>query len=100
MALFFSPLLTRYVEGDAFRVAMEEETAKGLHFPRARYAPIRRSGVLMAHSESFESDSGQQAMKSLVAHGVTAKFDPRGVVVRQRRVAGVEVRAGDVEIQM
>ncbi len=69
MALFFSPLLTRYVEGDAFHVAMEEETAKGLHFPRARYAPIRRTGVLTAHSESFEADSGQKAMKSLVAHG-------------------------------
>ncbi len=34
MALFFSPLLTNYVESDAFRVKMEEETAKGLHFPR------------------------------------------------------------------
>ena len=100
MALFFSPLLTRYVEGDAFRVAMEEETAKGLHFPRARYAPIRRSGVLMAHSESFEADSGQKAMKSLVAHGVTAKFDPWGVLVRQWRLDGVEVQSGDVEIQI
>ena len=100
MALFFSPLLTRYVEGDAFRVAMEEETAKGLHFPRARYAPIRRTGVLTAHSESFEADSGQKAMKSLVAHGVTAKFDPWGVLVRQWRLDGVEVQSGDVEIQI
>src|SRR5205814_4023917 len=99
MALFFSPLLTRYVEGDAFRVAMEEETAKGLHFPRAQYAPIRRSGVLMAHSESFEADSGQKAMKSLVAHGVTAKFDPWGVLVRQWRLDGVEVQSGDLVIQ-
>jgi hypothetical protein len=40
MAVLFSPLLTRYVEGDAFRVAMEEETAKGLHFPEAHYASI------------------------------------------------------------
>jgi hypothetical protein len=100
MALFFSPLLTRYVGGDAFRVAMEEETAKGLHFPRARYAPIRRTGVLTAHSESFEADSGQKAMKSLVAHGVTAKFDPWGVLVRQWRLDGVEVQSGDVEIQI
>jgi hypothetical protein len=100
MALFFSPLLTRYVEGDAFRVEMEEETAKGLHFPRARYAPIRRTGVLTAHSESFEADSGQKAMKSLVAHGVTAKFDPWGVLVRQWRLDGVEVQSGDVEIQI
>ena len=100
MALFFSPLLTRYVEGDAFHVAMEEETAKGLHFPRARYAPIRRTGVLTAHSESFEADSGQKAMKSLVAHGVTAKFDPWGVLVRQWRLDDVEVQSGDVEIQI
>jgi hypothetical protein len=35
VALFFSPLLTNYVESDAFREKMEEETAKGLHFPRA-----------------------------------------------------------------
>ena len=76
MAVFFSPLLTGYLEGDAFRVAMEEETAKGLHFPQARYAPIRRIGTLTAHSDSFEADNGQKAMKSLDARGITAKFDP------------------------
>jgi hypothetical protein len=75
-AAFFSPLLTRYVEGDTFRFAMEEETAKGLHFPQARYAPIHRTGVLTAQSDSFKADNGQKAMKSLVAHGIAAKFDP------------------------
>jgi hypothetical protein len=100
VALFFSPLLTRYVESDAFRIAMEEETAKGLHFPRARYAPIRRTGALTAQSDSFEADNGQKAMKSLVAHGITAKFDPWGVFLRQWRFTDVHVRSGDVEIQI
>jgi hypothetical protein len=100
VVLFFSPLLTRYVEGDAFRVAMEEETAKGLHFPHARYAPIRRTGALTAQSDTFKADNGQKAMKSLVAHGVTAKFDPWGAFVRQWRFDDVHVQSGDVEIQI
>ncbi len=100
VAVFFSPLLTRYVEGDAFRVAMEEETAKGLHFPQARYAPIRRTGALTEQSDSFKADNGQKAMKSLDAHGITAKFDPWGVFLRQWRFTDVRVQSGDVEIQI
>ena len=100
VAVFFSPLLTRYFESDAFRVAMEQETAKGLHFPQARYAPIRRTGALTAQSDSFEADNGQKAMKSLDAHGITAKFDPWGVFLRQWRFTDVHVQSGDVEIQI
>jgi hypothetical protein len=100
VAVFFSPLLTRYVEGDAFRVAMEQETAKGLHFPQTRYAPIRRTGALTAQSDSFKADDGQKAMKSLDAHGITAKFDPWGVFLRQWRFTDVRVQSGDVEIQI
>lgn len=79
---------------------MEEETAKGLHFSRGRYAPIRRTAVLTAQSKSFEADNGQKAMKSLVAHGITAKFDPWGVFLRQWRFTNVRVESGDVEIQI
>jgi hypothetical protein len=100
VVLFFSPLLTRYVESEAFRVAMEKETAKGLHFPRAHYAPIGRTGALTAQSESFEADNGQKAMKSLVAQSITAKFDPWGAFVRQWRFDDVHVQSGDVEIQI
>jgi hypothetical protein len=99
-AVFFSPLLTRYVEGDAFRVAMEEETAKGLHFPQAHYAPIRRTGSVTAQSDCFKADNGQKAMKSLDAHRITAKFDPWGVFLRQWRFTDVRVQSGDVEIQI
>jgi len=100
LAVFFSPLLTHYVEGDAFRAAMEQETAKGLHFPRARYAPIRRTDAVTAQSDSFEADNGQKAMKSLDAHRITAKFDPWGVFSRQWRFSDVRVQSGNVEIQI
>ena len=100
VAVFLSPLATRYVEGDAFRIAMEEETAKGLHFPQARYGPIRRTGALTAQSDSFKADNGQKAMKSLDAEGITAKFDPWGVFLRQWRFPDVRVQSGDVEIQI
>src|SRR5262245_46320491 len=79
---------------------MEDETAKGLHFPRTHYAPIRRTGTFTARSESFQADNGQKAMRSLDARGVTAKFDPWGVLLRQRRIDGVQVGAGEVEIQI
>jgi hypothetical protein len=100
VAAFFSPLFTNYIEGNAFRRAMEQETAKGLHFPQAHYAPIRRTGTLTAQSEDFEAESGQKAMKSLVAHGIIARFDPWGVFLRQWRFTDVRIESGDVEIQI
>jgi len=100
VAVFYSPLLTHYIEGNAFRAAMEDETAKGLHFPRSRYAPIRRTSAFSAASESFEASNGVKAMKSLNAHGITARFNPLGVFVRQWRFNYVHVRSGDVAIQV
>ena len=79
---------------------MEKETAKGLHFPHARYAPIRRTGPLTAETENFKANNGRKAMKSLDAHGITAKFDPWGVFLRQWRFTDVHVQSGDVEIQI
>jgi hypothetical protein len=100
VAVFLSPLLTHYVESNAFRTAMEQETAKGLHFPRARYAPIRRTSAVTAQSEGLEADNGEKAMKSLSAHGIAAKFDPWGIFLRQWRFDSVHVESGDVEIQI
>jgi hypothetical protein len=100
VTVFLSPLLTHYVESDSFRTAMEQETAKGLHFPRVHYAPIRRTSPVTAQSESLEADNGEKAMKSLVAHGIAAKFDPLGIFLRQWRFDSVHVEPGDVEIQI
>jgi hypothetical protein len=97
---FYSPLLTRYIESDSFRQAMEAETAKGLHFGECRYSPIRRTSTFTAQSESYEARNGKKAMKSLDARGITATFDPWGVFVRQWRFSDVRVQSGDVEIQV
>jgi hypothetical protein len=98
--IFFSPLITRYIESDAFRAAMEDETAKGLHFPATRYSSIRRTSALVAQSESFEAADGQHALKSLEAHGITARFNPWGVFVRQWRFSDIRVESGEVAIQI
>jgi hypothetical protein len=100
VAVFYSPLLTHYIESNAFRAAMEDETAKGLHFPQCRYSPIRRVSAFTAQSQSFEARNGVKAMKSLDARGITATFDPLGVFVRQWRFTDVRVQSGDVEIQI
>jgi len=98
--IFFSPLGTHYVESNAFRVAMEKETAKGLHFPQCQYSPILRTSAFTARSEHFEARNGVKAMKSLNARGITATFDPLGVFVRQWRFNDVCVQSGDVDIQI
>jgi hypothetical protein len=100
VAVFYSPLLTHYIESEAFRTTMENETAKGLHFPQCHYAPIRRTSAFTAQTESFEARNGRKAMKSLDAQGITATFDPLGVFVRQWRFTDVRVQSGDVEIQI
>jgi len=100
VALFFSPLLTHYIESDIFRAAMEQETAKGLHFPQCHYSPIRRTTVLTAQTERFEARNGEKAMKSLDAHGITATFDPLGLFLRQWRFTDVRVQSGEVDIQI
>jgi hypothetical protein len=100
VAVFYSPLLTHYVESNAFRAAMEDETAKGLHFPQGRFSPIRRTSAFVAQSETFSARDGKKAMKSLDGRGITATFDPLGVFSRQWRFTDVHVQSGEVEIQI
>jgi hypothetical protein len=100
MIIFFSPLFTHYVEGDAFRIAMEKETANGLHFPSGHYSRIRRTSPLTAQAEGFEANNGQRALKFVGARGITARFDPWGVLIRQWRFSEIHVGSGEVEIQI
>jgi hypothetical protein len=98
--LFFTPLATRYIESDAFRVAMENETASGLHFPSGHYSSIRRTSPLTAQAESFEASNGERALKFVDSHGITARFDPWGVFIRQWKFRDIHVESGEVEIQI
>src|ERR1043166_8952048 len=83
---WLSPRLTRYVESDPFRAEIEKETAKGLHFPNSQFAPIRRTGLLSARSDSFQARNGRKAMTALAAQGITARFNPLGVFLRRWQV--------------
>lgn len=100
VGIFYSPLLTHYIESDAFRQAMEGETAKGLHFSESHYSAIRRTSAFTAQSDSFEARNGKKAMKSLNGRGITATFNPLGIFLRQWRFSDVHVQSGDAEIQI
>jgi hypothetical protein len=99
-AIFLNPWITQYVESDTFREAVERETAKGLHFPRGHYAPIRRTGFWTAQSEGFQASAGEKAMKSIEVGGIAAKLDPWAVFVRSWQLDEVHVQSGEVEVQI
>jgi hypothetical protein len=95
-----NPRLTRYVESDAFRTELEKQTAKGLHFPAGKYAPIRRTGFLSASSDGFRAQNGRKALTSMDAHGITATFNPLGVFLRRWQLDEVHIQSGEVGIQV
>lgn len=99
-ATFLSPRLTSYIESDNFRVEMEKETAKGLHFTGAHYAPIRRTGMWTAESVGFNAKEGSKALRSIEAHGIRAQFNPLGVFLRRWQLDYVLIQSGKVAIQV
>lgn len=95
-----NPRLTRYVESDAFRSELEKETAKGLHFPAGKYAPIRRTGFLSATSDGFQARNGRKALTALDARGLEARFNPFGILLRRWQLDEVHIAGGEVAIQV
>jgi hypothetical protein len=71
----FNPRLTRYVESESFRIELEKQTAKGLHFTSGKYGPIHRTGLLTASSDHFRAENGRKAITSMNARGITATFN-------------------------
>ena len=94
-----NPRLTKYVESGSFRTALEQETAKGLHFKQAHFAPIRRTGLLTAASASFHGSDGFKAMTKIDARDVTTKFNPLGVFLRRWQLDELHIASGEVGIQ-
>jgi len=95
-----NPWLTRYVESDRFRAKIENETAKGLHFPSGHYAPIRRTGFAAVESESFQGSDGKKALKTMNARGLRAKFNPWGIFLRPWELDEVHIQSGEAEIHL
>jgi hypothetical protein len=96
---FLNPRLTHYVESEAFRLELEKQTAKGLHFPAGTYAPIRRTGFFSAASDGFRARNGRKALTALDARGITAHFNPLGVFLRRWQLDEVHIDGGEVGIQ-
>jgi hypothetical protein len=99
VVIAFNPALTRYVESDAFRAELEKQTAKGLHFPAGKYAPIRRTGFLSAASDGFRADNGRKALTAMQARGLHARFNPLGTLFRRWQVDDLHIDGGEVGIQ-
>lgn len=94
-----NPRLTAYVESDAFRLELEKQTTKGLHFPSGRFAPIRRTGFLTVATAGFQAEEGSKAMRTIDAQGVTAKFSPWGVWLRRWQLDYLTIDRGELGIQ-
>jgi hypothetical protein len=90
---------TSIVEGPKFRAAMEKETAKGMHFESAHYAPFVRTGVLSVHSDSGEGDKGFKTIENLRGEDVSGAFNPLGVFLRRWQLQYLHFARGMVRIQ-
>jgi hypothetical protein len=99
-ARILSPRLTNYVESNGFRTEMDKETAKGLHFAEAHYAPIKRTGMWTAESAGFNAGKGWKALRSIDAQAISAKFNPWGIFLRRWQLDYVTIQSGKVEIQV
>jgi hypothetical protein len=97
---WLNPRLTRFVESDQFRRELEKETAKGLHFQDAHYAPIHRTGTWTAECADFTADNGRKAMKKIDAHGITGSFNPWGIFRRLWQIDRLHIQSGEVGIQV
>lgn len=95
-----NPSLTRYVESAGFRAALEMETAKGLHFPSAEFAPIERTGVLGAHTEKFAARDGRKAMTAINASDINARFNPLGIFLRRWQLDELHVDHAQIGIHV
>lgn len=98
-AVLLNPMLTRYVESDAFRAELEKETAKGLHFPASHFGLIRRTGLLSAATDRFTAEKGEKAMTKFDVHGISARFNPLGVFLRRWQLDDLHLDGGEVGIQ-
>ena len=98
-AAAFNRCATRYVEGDAFRRILQNETAKALHFNECVFDPIHRTGALGATSEKANCSGGRKALTSLNTSAIRARFDPAGVFVRHWTIDDLQVERAEVAVQ-
>jgi len=91
--------VTGVIESDKFRAMLEHETAKGMHFEAAHYAPLLRAGVFSVRSDSGAGEKGQKTIESLQGENVSGAFNPLGVFLRRWQIQYLHFTRGVVRIQ-
>ena len=90
---------TGIVEGANFRGMLEKETAKGMHFESAQYAPLTRVGLFGMRSDSGEGIKGLKTIEALKGEQVSGSFNPLGVFMRRWQLEFLRFDRGVVRIQ-
>jgi len=90
---------TFWIEGPAFREMLEKETAKGMHFGAAHYAPFTRVGVFGLATDSGMGEKGLKTIVSLKGNQVTGTFNPLGIFLKRWQIEFLHFDSGTVRLQ-
>jgi hypothetical protein len=90
---------TSVVEGGKFREMLEKETAKGMHFQSAHYAPITRVGVFGMKADSGTGEKGFKTIVSMTGNHVTGSFNPLGIFLKRWQLEFLHFDSGTVMLQ-
>jgi hypothetical protein len=96
---FLNRQVTAIVEGPKFRAMLEKETAKGMHFEQAHYAPITREGIFGMRADSGVGEKGFKTIVSLRGDHVTGAFNPLGIFLKRWQLQYLHFDSGTVMLQ-
>ncbi len=91
--------LTSVVQGTKFRGMLEMETAKGMHFESAHFAPITRVGLFGIQAVFGEGVKGFKTIEGMRGEHVTGSFNPLGVFLKRWQLQFLHFDRGVVRIQ-
>jgi hypothetical protein len=100
LGVFFgNAAATRWVEGPGFHSMLEKETAKGLHFNTALYAPVQRVGVFGIRTDWGAGQKGQKTIVAMEGNQVSGTFNPLGIFLRRWQIQHLDFASGTVWLQ-
>jgi hypothetical protein len=98
-AFFLNRAATGLIEGAGFHAMLEKETAKGLHFDTALYAPIKRVGIFGIGADWGAGQKGRKTIVALEGNQVTGAFNPLGIFLRRWQIQFLHFASGSVWLQ-
>ncbi len=98
-AYLLNAYATTVVESDRFRAMLEMETAKGMHFQSAEYAPITRVGLFGMKADFGKGEKGFKTIVSMTGNDVTGAFNPLGIFLKRWQLQYLHFDTGTVTLQ-